>query len=120
MVYEAHTKNVRFSIRTDRSLWRPKRIQRIDIFSSEEFGRFLTLDGYMMTHREGRVYLPEMIVQVPMAVHPSPKNVLVTAGRRRGRPGAVPLRSVESIDLVERSWSSRPAAVPAFYGLPSG
>ncbi len=100
---EAHTKNVRFSIRTDRQLYSAQsEFQRIDIFSSEEFGRFLTLDGYMMLTEKDEFIYHEMIVHVPMAVHPDPRNVLVIGG---GDGGAVRelcrYGSVESIDLVE-------------------
>ena len=46
---ENHTKNVKLSIKVDRQLYSGKsEFQRIDIFDSKEFGRFLTLDGYMM------------------------------------------------------------------------
>ena len=42
---EEHTKNVRFSIKIDKQLVSAKSdFQRIDIFESPEFGRFLTLD----------------------------------------------------------------------------
>ena len=43
---EEHTPNVKFSIRVDRQLYSGKsEFQRIDVFDSTEFGRFLTLDG---------------------------------------------------------------------------
>lgn len=46
---EKHTENVKLSIQVDRQLYSSQsEFQRIDIFSSKEFGRFLTLDGYMM------------------------------------------------------------------------
>ena len=46
---EPHTPNVKLSIRVDRQLYSGKsEFQRIDVFDSPEFGRFLTLDGYMM------------------------------------------------------------------------
>ena len=46
---EEQTPNVRFSIRVDRQLYSGKsEFQRIDVFDSPEFGRFLTFDGYMM------------------------------------------------------------------------
>ena len=46
---EEHTPNVKFSIRVDRQLYSGKsEFQRIDVFESPEFGRFLVLDGYMM------------------------------------------------------------------------
>jgi len=40
-----HTENVRFSVQVDKQLYSLQSdFQRIDIFSSREFGRFLTLD----------------------------------------------------------------------------
>ena len=54
---EQHTPDVRFSIRVNRQLYSGQsEFQRIDVFESPEFGRFLTLDGYMML-TEGRVHL---------------------------------------------------------------
>ena len=100
---ENHTKDVRFSIRVDKQLYSAQSdFQRIDIFESNEFGRFLALDGFMMlTERDEFIY-HEMIVHVPMAVHPSPKNILVIGG---GDGGVVRELSnypdIETIDLVE-------------------
>ncbi len=46
---ENHTDNVRFSIKVDKHLAAEKSdFQRIDVFQSKEFGRILTLDGYLM------------------------------------------------------------------------
>ena len=46
---EEHTGDVRFSIKVDRQLFAGQsEFQRIDVFESREFGRFLTLDGLMM------------------------------------------------------------------------
>ena len=45
---EKHTKEVEFSIKVDRQLYGGQSDhQRIDVFDSGEFGRFLTLDGSM-------------------------------------------------------------------------
>lgn len=75
---EAHSKNVKFSIRVDRQLYSAKSdFQRIDIFSSPEFGRFLTLDGYMMLTEKDEFIYHEMIVHPAMAVHPHVQDVLV-------------------------------------------
>jgi spermidine synthase len=55
---EKHTTNVRLSIRTDRQLYSAQSsFQRIDIFQSMEFGRFLTLDGYMMLTEKDELYI---------------------------------------------------------------
>ncbi|NMA37290.1 MAG: polyamine aminopropyltransferase, partial [Papillibacter sp.] len=100
---ENHTTNVRLSIRTDRQLYSAQSsFQRIDIFQSVEFGRFLTLDGYMMLTEKDEFIYHEMITHVPLAVHPDAKNILVIGG---GDGGAVRelcrYRTVKAIDLVE-------------------
>ena len=100
---EKHTPNVRFSIKVDRQLYSGKiEFQRIDIFDSREFGRFLTLDGYMMLTEKDEFIYHEMISHVPMAVHPKAKNILVIGGGDGGTVREV-LRypTVEKIDLVE-------------------
>ena len=43
---ENHTEHVKFSIQVDKQLYTSQsEFQRIDIFESKEFGRFLTLDS---------------------------------------------------------------------------
>lgn len=100
---ERHTKNVKFSIRVDRQLYSGQsEFQRIDIFESKEFGRFLTLDGYMMLTEKDEFIYHEMITHVPMAVHPSVKRVLVIGA---GDGGVIRelsrYASIEHIDMVE-------------------
>lgn len=75
---EEHTPNVRFSIKVDRQLVSKKSyFQQIDVFESKEFGRFLTLDGFMMMTEKDEFIYHEMITHVPMAVNPNIKKVLV-------------------------------------------
>ncbi|MCO7174944.1 polyamine aminopropyltransferase [Sporolactobacillus kofuensis] len=100
---EQHTDNVTFSIKVDRQVYSGQsEFQRIDLFDSLEFGRFLTLDGYMMLTEKDEFIYHEMIVHVPMNVLPDVKNVLVIGG---GDGGAVRelvrYPSIEKIDLVE-------------------
>ncbi len=100
---EKHTPNVDFSIKVDRQLYSGRSaFQRIDVFESKEFGRFLTLDGYMMLTEKDEFIYHEMIVHVPMAVHPSPRRILVIGA---GDGGVVReltrYDSVQHIDLVE-------------------
>ena len=100
---EAHTPNVKLSIKVDRQLYSGKsEFQRIDVFDSPEFGRFLALDGYMMLTEKDEFIYHEMISHVPMAVHPKAKNILVIGGGDGGTVREV-LRypTVEKIDLVE-------------------
>ncbi len=78
---EKHTENVKLSIQVDRQLYSSQsEFQRIDIFSSKEFGRFLTLDGYMMLTQKDEFIYHEMMVHVPMAVHPEVRKALVIGG----------------------------------------
>ena len=87
---ERHTPSVKFSIKVDRQLYTAQsEFQRIDVFDSKEFGRFLTLDGYMMLTEKDEFIYHEMIVHVPMAVHPNARRVLIIGAGDGGahRPG---------------------------------
>ncbi|HBL84853.1 MAG: spermidine synthase [Clostridiales bacterium GWF2_38_85] len=100
---ERHTPNVKLSIRVDKQLVSVQSdFQRIDIYDSNEFGRFLTLDGYMMLTEMDEFIYHDMIVHVPMAVHPSPKNILVVGAGDGGVARELcKYDCVEHIDLVE-------------------
>lgn len=100
---EPHTPNVKLSIRVDKQLYSGQsEFQRIDVFESEEFGRFLVLDGYVMLTEKDEFIYHEMIVHVPMAVHPDVKKVLVIGA---GDGGVIReltrYTEIEQIDLVE-------------------
>ncbi len=100
---EYHTKNVKLSIRVDKQLYSGQSdFQRIDVFDSPEFGRFLTLDGYMMLTEKDEFIYHEMITHIPMAVHPNVKKVLVIGA---GDGGVIrelaKYKEIELIDMVE-------------------
>lgn len=100
---ELHTPQVKLSIRVDKQLYHGQsEFQRIDVFESPEFGRFLTLDGFMMlTERDEFIY-HEMLVHVPMAVHPDVKRVLVIGAGDGGIIRELTrYETIEHIDLVE-------------------
>lgn len=100
---EKHTENVKFSIKVDKQLYTAQsEFQRIDIFESKEFGRFLTLDGYMMLTEKDEYIYHEMMVHVPMTVHPNVKKVLVIGGGDGGTVRElIRYPGIEHIDLVE-------------------
>ena len=76
--------------------------QRIDIFESNEFGRFLTLDGCMMVTEKDEFIYHDMIVHVPMATNPNIKNVLVIGAGDGGTVRELTrYETIEKIDMVE-------------------
>lgn len=100
---EQHTENVRFSIKVDRQLvTRESRYQRIDVLETIEFGRMLTLDGFVMLTEKDEFIYHEMIVHVPMAVNKNIKNVLVIGAGDGGTIREMTrYKTVENIDMVE-------------------
>lgn len=100
---ESHTPNVKFSIRVDKQIYSGKsEFQRIDVFESPEFGRFLVLDGYMMLTEKDEFIYHEMITHVPMAVHPNVKDMLVIgAGDGGVIRELVQYPEIQHIDMVE-------------------
>lgn len=100
---EPHTDTVKWSIQVHRQLYyEQSEFQRIDVFESPEFGRFLTLDGLMMLTEKDEFIYHEMIVHVPMAVHPKVKNVLVIGAGDGGVARELShYEELESIDIVE-------------------
>ncbi|MDR2779511.1 MAG: polyamine aminopropyltransferase [Synergistaceae bacterium] len=100
---EEHTPTVRFSIKVRKHILSKKSpFQQIDVFDSEEFGRFFTLDGLMMVTEKDEFIYHEMIVHVPMASNLSIKKALVIGGgdggtvRELTRYGAI-----EHVDMVD-------------------
>ena len=64
---ERHTPYVNFSIKVERQLYTAQsEFQRIDVFESREFGRFLTLDGYMMLTEKDEFIYHEMITHLSL------------------------------------------------------
>lgn len=75
---ELHTPHVKLSIQVTRQLCHVQsKYQRVEVFESPEFGRFLTLDGFMMLSERDEFIYHEMITHVPLAVHPRAENILV-------------------------------------------
>ncbi len=98
-----HADQIKMSVRVkNQLLGEQTEFQRIDVFDSDELGRFLTSDGKIVfSEKDGFIY-DEMIVHVPMAVHPHVKNVLVLGG---GDGGVLRMLArydgIECIDVTE-------------------
>lgn len=90
-------------IRVKSTLFRARSpYQKIEILDTYEWGRLLVLDGaVMLTERDEFAY-HEMLVHVPLCIHPRPRSALVVGG---GDGGAVrellKHKSLKAIDLVE-------------------
>lgn len=101
---ELHSPHVKFDIRVEKQLFSGKSdFQRIDVFDSTEFGKFLTLDGSVIFSEQDCFIYNEMVVHVPMSVHPNVKNVLIIGGGDGGvAKELLHYESVEKIDIVEQ------------------
>ncbi|MCQ2141656.1 MAG: polyamine aminopropyltransferase [Bacteroidales bacterium] len=98
-----HTEDVKFSVRVDQHLYSNENdLGRVDIFESNEFGRILAVDGYIIfTERDEFIY-DEMLTHVPMAVHRNAKRILVFGSGDGGVVNELlKYDTIESIDLVE-------------------
>ncbi len=100
---EEQTKNVRFSIRCDKQKYSAQSdYQRIEIFSTPEFGDVLVLDDRIMLTTKDEFIYHEMITHVPMATNPSIKNVLVIGAGDGGTVKELTrYKTIENIDMVE-------------------
>ena len=100
---EFHTENVKLSVRINRQLFSGEsEFQRIDVFESEEFGRFVALDGEIVFSDKDEFIYDEMVTHVPMTVHPNVKNVLIIGGGDGGvARELIHYPQIESIDVVE-------------------
>lgn len=100
---EMHTEDVKFSIRIQKQLLADKSdFQTIDVFESNEFGRFFTLDGLVMVTEKDEFIYHDMIVHVPMATNPKIKKVLVIGAGDGGTIRELTrYKNIEKIDVVE-------------------
>lgn len=100
---ELHTGNVKLSVRIEKQLFSGEsEYQRIDVFDSEEFGKFISLDGEIVFSEKDEFIYDEMVTHVPMAVHPCVKDVLIIGGGDGGvAKELLQYACVEHIDVVE-------------------
>lgn len=100
---ENHSKEAKFSIKVEKQLYsRQSDFQRMDVFESNEFGRFFTLDGLVMITEKDEFIYHDMIVHVPMATNPKIRNVLVIGAGDGGTVRELTRYAhLENIDMVE-------------------
>ncbi len=72
--------------------------QTIDIYSTEEYGNMMVIDGYiMLTDRDNLIY-HEMLAHVPLFTHKNPRQVAIIGGGDCGT-----LKQVLKHDRVEQA-----------------
>ncbi len=100
---EQHTDNVKLSIKINKQLvHRKSRYQSIDVFETAEFGKLLTLDGFVMLTEKDEFIYHEMIVHVAMSTNRDIKNVLVIGAGDGGTiRELVKYDNIKNIDMVE-------------------
>ncbi len=100
---EYHTSGVRFSIKVESQLHSEQSdFQKIAVYESREFGRFLTLDGVMMLTEKDEFIYHEMMTHIPMSVNPNIKKVLIIGAGDGGVLRELEkYPQIELIDLVE-------------------
>jgi spermidine synthase len=100
---EEHTSNVRFSIKVKNQIESVQsEFQKIDIFNSVEFGKILTLDGYLMVTEKDEFIYHDMIAHIPLAVNLNIKKVLVIGAGDGGTIRELTrYPHIEKIDMVE-------------------
>lgn len=100
---ENHSKEAKFSIKVEKQLYSGQSdFQRMDVFESNEFGRFFTLDGLVMITEKDEFIYHDMIVHVPMATNPKIRNVLVIGAGDGGTVRELTRYAhLENIDMVE-------------------
>lgn len=98
-----HTEDVKLDIKIEKQLFGADTdFQRIDVFESKEFGRFISCDGTIVFSEKDEFVYDEMIAHVPMAVHPHVRKVLVIGGGDGGVARELThYDEIEEIDVVE-------------------
>ena len=101
---QADTDNVHHQYRVEKQLFsRQSDYQRIDVFQTKEFGKVIVLDGEIIFSEADEFIYNEMVVHVPMSVHPHVKDVLIIGGGDGGVAKTLTMYpEIENIDVVEQ------------------
>ncbi len=101
---QSDTDNVRHQVRVEKQLYSGQSdYQRIDVFKTPEYGKIIVLDGEIIFSDADEFIYNEMVVHVPMAVHPNVKNVLIIGGGDGGVAKVLTMYpEIENIDVVEQ------------------
>ena len=100
---ENWTDNIRFGVKVKEQLYSQQSdFQKVDVFDSEELGKFLTLDGLMMANEKDEFIYHDCIAHPALCVNPAIKRVLVIGAGDGGTVRELTrYPSIERIDMVE-------------------
>ena len=101
---QQETEHVKTSIRVNKQLYSAQsEYQQIDVFETQELGKMIVLDGEIIFSEADEFIYNEMVVHVPMAVHPNVKQVLIIGGGDGGVARVLTqYPEIEHIDVVEQ------------------
>lgn len=101
---EPHADGVEFTIAVEKQIDHiDSKFQSIDVFESKTFGRFFTIDGFLMITEKDEFIYHEMITHVAMATNlDNIKNVLVIGAGDGGTVRELcKYKTIEKIEMVE-------------------
>ena len=99
---EAWTPDARFGVRVREEVFSLRSpYQHIQIVDTFQFGRMLWLEGTVQASEADHFVYHEMLVHVPMLLHPGPRRVLIVGGGDGGALATVLQHPVEEVILVE-------------------
>jgi spermidine synthase len=79
--YEDQSERLRIGLKVRETLYRTRtEFQDLAVLDTYEFGRMLVLDGMVMFTEFDEFAYHEMIIHVPLCLHPNPRNILVVGG----------------------------------------
>lgn len=98
------TDHVKTSVKVKKQLFSGESdYQRIEIYDTYEYGKMIVLDDEIIFSEADEFIYNEMIVHVPMAVHPDVKKVLIIGGGDGGvAKTCIMYPEIEEIDVVEQ------------------
>lgn len=89
-----------FMIRIKKKLYEGKNFQKIEIFDTS-MGKMLAIDKKIQFTEADEMFYHEMLVHVPMMMHPSPKKILIIGGGDGGAAREVLKHGVDDVTIVE-------------------
>ena len=90
-----HTEKVKVSVKVQKQLFGLQtEFQRIDVFDSDEFGRFLSADGSIVFSEKDEFIYDEMVVHIPMIIYQRILRKLLPGAKGRRDHGLSAWQSV--------------------------